>query len=418
MKQRKIDNLMKIAEEIVTESTVSGDIGVFADLIIPIVFRIYTQSLVSEIADVQQLKSPVGKIMALFAYYAGRDSDDITYNNTTIVTLSNSTNSFVVDGTISTATGSGTIVYKEGANLLVHVNSGYFTKTQATVQYPTLTVKDLITNRAYARKVFSDYAKLTNTADGELNNNIMNMDYEVVQKTIDVVTRKIKSKFSVEVIQDLQAMYGVEVAKDMLIEEFSSEMIQQIDMEIINFLRNSATPQSDVVLASSYATANDISAVGNDIYLNIYNGAMEIMRETKRKQHFFVIADTVTMSFLLNNPFKVAPDVSPKNSYYMGKLGGLYNLYLDPYSTDRYVLIGYRALDDEEGDAGLIFAPYTTTITNTTDPVTGKEIFFNTVRYGYTLHPQDTGTANGANSIFFRTFAVNTAGIVNFPQGN
>jgi hypothetical protein len=265
--------------------------------------------------------------------------------------------------------------------------------------------------------VFKNYAELQTTANGEVNSTIRNMDYELIASTINVATRKLKSKFSSEVIQDLRAMYGIDVANDMIIEEFASEMIQQIDMEIISYLKTIATPQSDVILANSYATNNDMAAIGNDIYLNIYYAAMQIMRETKRKQHFFVIADSVTMSFLLTNPFKVAPDVSPSNSYYMGKLGGLYNLYLDPYSTDHYCLVGYRSLDDETGDAGLIFAPYVNSITTAVDPDTGKDIFFNMVRYGYTNHPQDTGTGV-ADSIFFRVFNVNTSGIVNFPQGN
>jgi hypothetical protein len=407
------EKISKLNMNILNETN-SGDIGQFPEMIKPLLYKVYTESLVSELADIQQLTSPTGRIFTLFSNYGGQDADELNAANSSVLVVSNGVG-YAVDQVITTTTGNGTIVYLEGNNFLVKINSGYFTKTQ-TLDTTAITVDDVISNRNYVRKVFKNYSGPFTTANGEINLPL-NIDHEVRGSTIEVKTRKIKSKVTQEVIQDIKAQFGEDLSKDILANEFGSEMIQAIDIEIINYLKTIATPISDVVLANSYAiTGGSLGDVGADIYANIYKLTVDIMRNTKRRKNFFVIADAATVGLMMASPLFIKPEGSSTNSYFMGRVGGSYNLYLDPYSTDNYVLVGYKNENsDEMGDSGLIFAPYMSTIWDTTEPETGKAIFFQAIRYGYTANPQDTTTGN-ADSIFFKMFNVNISGLSNYTN--
>lgn len=394
-------------EKILNEMTVTGDISQFPELIKPILYKVYTESLVSEIADIQPLKSPVGKVYTLFSSYGGKNGEHINSINSTIIVLSE--NTLVLGDSVSTATGTGTVEHSEDNKILVHIASGYFEPNQTI---GTATILDVITNRNYIRRTFKNYSGPLITADGENLTNIPEISHELIGRTLEVKTRKLKSKVSQEVMEDLRNMYGEDFQKEVLENEFASEIIQSIDNEVISYLKSIATPVSDVVLKNSLGMQSGIAALSEDIYANLYKLTIDIMRNTKRKKNFFVLADAATTALLLNSPLHAKPREDKKNTYYMGEVGGLFDLYMDPYSIDHYVLVGYKSENSELGDAGLIFAPYMNTIHEAVESDTGKSVFFNTMRYDYISHPQDT-TTGVSDSIFFKMFRVDMSDIPN-----
>lgn len=378
----------------------------------PLLYKIYTKSLVSQICDVQPLSSPIGKIFFLSCVYSGLNGD-LNESSSTILSLS-SISGYSLNSTISTSNGSGTIMYIEDTNVLVKINSGYFNKGSTTIEN-SATINDVITNKTYARKVFKNYSKFDNTHIAETSNAINQLDYEITAHTIQTNTRKIKSRFSQEAIQDMKTMFKADI-NQVLTKEFASEIIQEIDMEVINYMRQLATPMSDIVLSNSYGTQNDLSAIASDIYANIYLASQDILRENKRKQQFFVLSSVNVASLLMINPLHVKPEIDIDNSYYVGKLGNIFNMYVDPYSTDEYVLVGYmNAKGEDLGDASIIFAPYTNEIIKAIEPDSGKEVYFNILRYGYTNHPQDVGEGN-ADSKFLKIMHINISNLINFPR--
>lgn len=394
-------------EKFLNEMTVTGDISQFPELIKPILYKVYTESLVSEIADIQPLKSPVGKVYTLFSSYGGKSGEHINSINSTIIVLSE--NTLVLGDSVSTATGTGTVEHSEDNKILVRIASGYFEPNQTI---GTATILDVITNRNYIRRTFKNYSGPLITADGENLTNIPEISHELIGRTLEVKTRKLKSKVSQEVMEDLRNMYGEDFQKEVLENEFASEIIQSIDNEVISYLKSIATPVSDVVLKNSLGMQSGIAALSEDIYANLYKLTIDIMRNTKRKKNFFVLADAATTALLLNSPLHAKPREDKKNTYYMGEVGGLFDLYMDPYSIDHYVLVGYKSENSELGDAGLIFAPYMNTIHESVDSDTGKSVFFNTMRYDYISHPQDT-TTGVSDSIFFKMFNIDMSDIPN-----
>ncbi len=403
MKNKKI-------EKFLNEMTVTGDISQFPEMIKNILYKVYTESLVSEIADIQPLKGPVGKVYTLFSSYGGTTQEHINSTNSTIIVLS--TNTLSIGDPVSTITGTGTVEYSEDNKILVHISSGHF---EANQTIGLATILDVITNRNYIRRTFKNYSGPLSTADGENLTNVPEITHELIGKTLEVKSRKLKSKVSQEVIEDLKNMYGEDFQKEVLENEFASEIIQSIDNEIISYLKSIATPISDIVLKNSLGMQSGIAALSEDIYANLYKLTIDIMRNTKRKKNFFVLADAATTALLLNSPLHAKPQTDKTNTYMMGKVGGLFNLYMDPYSIDHYVLVGYKSETSELGDAGLIYAPYMNTIQETIEADTGKSVFFNTMRYDYISHPQDT-TTGVSDSIFFKMFNIDMSDIPNLAN--
>jgi hypothetical protein len=444
----------------INESSMSDDIAKWEPLLFPLIKKIYPDSLVEQIASVQGTKSPISKISYLNAIYSGGASNvdnNVHWTNSRLMTLPVSAQSSIVSGgtyTInSTPAVTGTVYYGEvtyeyttvstTAGLAVTTSVSavpkYWNILVANIDSANLTTSNSIvgvvagntiggvpiyyttTNRNTIKKVFKDYSTVI-----EANTNLKQINFETATKTVATASRKIKSTFSQEKLQDLQALYK-EKAYDIVAEAVANEIQQEIDREIIAFLKDSATPMaSDINLPLSIAAwgGGGLDAITYDIYGSIYLAAEEIVKATKRNRTMFILADSATCAFLLLNPLHSEASPDSSNPYKVGKVGA-YDLFCDPFSTEHYVIVGYNYVSKDKHDAGLYFTPYSTTVHETTSTdgygaIPFSQNFMVMNRYGYTIHPQDSGTLRGGNSDFFRIFAVNFsyAGkvIPNFPE--
>jgi hypothetical protein len=408
MRQDKLDLAIKVSEKVLNE-TVTSDIAPFTSLLSDIIYKTYSKSLVGDIADVKPLTTPVGKIGTLYSVFTANVDLNTDKRNIKVLKIDN-TNGYSIGDTISTSTGSAKILFMESeGDLLIELISGHFNNAQVTNEN-SANVISVITNRTYASRIFESYSNPTTGTNEHLNPR--ELSFEMKFNNIETVSRKLKSVLTSEAIDDLRNTYGVEIANQFIIKEFASEIIYEIDMEVINYMKKIATPAPDLILTNSYGLQGDIMAVGNDIYANVFKNAMQIAKDTKRIQNFFVLGDAASLALLMTNPLHVSPETEKNNVYYMGKLGEQYSLYLDPFATENYILIGYTNKYSEIGDSGLIYAPYSINTVEVPNSESGISNFHHIIRYGYTSHPQDTGTGE-ADSIFFRMFKVDMTDIRN-----
>ncbi len=434
----------------------STDIAKFEPLVSPLIKKIYPQSLVEQIASVQPIKSPVGRVAYLNSIYTGNDSNDynnIHWTNSCLITIpSSAAGLFNADGTTiyTTATSAQfTVYYKETTQAITaaYTSAGVRTSQGETDVYCHLLCKVITgftpvngvlgetaivsasstiyrgigtllltgdsisgtpilystTNRNTIKKVFRDYSLVL-----ENNSNLLEIDFEVATNIIQTQSRKIKTRFNAEVIQDYKNLYK-EKANDIVAESIANEIRQEIDREVIKYLKHIATPMKDdvnVPLSIAFTGQDSLSDMTYDAFASIFLAIEEIVRATKRNRTMFILADTATCAFLALNPLHTEADPKESNPYYLGRIG-VYPLYCDPYSTENYIIVGYKYLSDEKHDAGLYFAPYVTTMHEVPDPANPfQQTYITMNRYGYCLHPQDNGTGNG-DSDFFRYFSVN-----------
>ncbi|NCP97692.1 hypothetical protein GW796_05555 [archaeon] len=430
---------MKIKDEILAESMhqnflkesgTSEDIGKYAPLILPLVQKIYPESLVNQIASVQPIKSPIGKVAALYSIYTGSGSNNdnnIHLENSRIFTVPASADaSFTIGSTGASGGNSFTVFYKENAkeytatyapsggnyltrdfpekytHVLVRIDSGNFVTGDTIVSGDGAgeTLLYVSANRNVIKRVFHDYALVL-----ENNSNLKEINFEIRTATLETKSRKIKSKFTLEKLQELKSLYN-EKAEKFVSEYIANEIQQEIDREVIDYLKDIATPMyNDVNLTYSQSTVGD-NLLGQtyDIYVSIFMAIEEIVRATKRNRTMFILADNATCSMLLLNPLQSESHPDESNPYRVGSVG-VYPLYCDPYATEHYVLVGYRFESKASDDAGLIFSPYTSSIIEAVNPDTFGKDFMSLNRYGYIRHPQDQGKGSG-DSDFFRYFSV------------
>jgi len=417
------------------ESTSSTDVGKYEPLILSLVKKIYPESLVAQIASIQPTSSPVAKISALYSLYTGSDSNntnEIHIDNSRIVTIPVSADgSFLVGSQYASGGNSFTVFYKETAkeytatydgdgvitsrnfankyvHLLVRVDSGSFTTGSI---FSGVTLLYVSSNRNVIKRIFKDYSNIL-----EDNSNLREVNFETKSIVIEAKSRKIRTKFTQEKLQDLQALYK-EKANDLVAEVVADEIRQEIDREIIQYMKDIATPMlRDVDLNLSLAkTGGDMGGLTYDLYASIFLAIEEIVKATKRNRTMFILADSATVALLMLNPLHSEADPDDSNPYYVGKIGA-YPVYCDPYSTEHYVIVGYKFHSNAKDDAGLIFAPYLSTVVEaqgTEAPFTNNFMTMN--RYAYTRHPQDTGTLT-YDSDFFRYFAVNISQADEIPN--
>jgi len=441
---------------LMNEASMAGDIASWEPLLFPLIKKIYPESLVEQIASVQPTKAPLAKISYLNAIYSGNNSNienNVHWTNSRLISLAPSaSSSYVVGGQYTlntnpnivvqvyygelayefrtTAVSAGLTVTQSVSSVPVHWNilvaavTGALDTTNgmfgviAGNKIGTEPILYTTTNRNTIKRLFKTYSTVL-----ENNSNLQEVNFETVTGVIQTVSRKIRSRFSQEKLQDLKALYN-EKAYEIIAEAISNEIRQEIDREIIDYLKHIATPMlTDITLPLSLGaySGGGLDEITYDLYGSIYLAIEEIVKATKRNRTMFVLADSATCAFLVLNAHHSEATPDKSNPYKVGNIGP-YDLYCDPFATEHYIIVGYNFKSNDKHDAGLYFCPYTTTIhevtsgdNNSATPFSENFMVMN--RYAYTVHPQDSGTGNG-DSDFFRIFAVNfsKAGLPNIPN--
>jgi len=423
-----------LQKNVLTETNVSSDVGQFAPIILPLVQKIYPESLVAQIASIQPTTSPVARVSALYSMYSGNASNNdnnlhvdgsivpgMTWSNSKIITVAASAASLITVGS-SASSGSNviTVFYKEtvsggpiytpesSANpyythVLVRVDSGNIV-TNDTFTFGATPIKVLYAsaNRNIVKRIFSNYAGIQ-----EIDSAVNQVNFEIRTATLTCKTKKIKSAFTREKVQDVQKLYGEET-NNIVGRYIANEIQQEIDREIVEYLKDIATPMPvDIDLSKSFANASSgsIGDLTYDLYFTIFAAIEEIVKATKRNRTMFILADSATVALLTTNALHSDSTPEESNPYRVGSIGA-YPLYCDPFSTEHYMIIGYRYESDAKDDAGLIFTPYVSTLVEATDPATFGQVYMTMNRYGYIRHPQDSGNGIG-DSDFFRYVSVN-----------
>lgn len=427
-------------------STVSGQ---FAPLILPLVKKLYAEALLPQIADVQPMTSPVGKVAALLSVYSGSEGSTAQSNLhplDSFLLAVNDTTGLSVEDILTAADGTEfKIHYIEENRLLVSTESGSYVPVKAdvltSVAAPTnRTVSYASRNRASVKKLLKGYSGTGPDGAGRYlgysygyddSSNVKFLGFET--KSINVVssTRKLKSKFSADQIIDITNLYK-ENGPELAAEALANEIRQEIDKEFITYLKFIAKLSTNTPLDLEKSIAAQPSGalqdVASELVANVFLAAEQIVKDTKRSRRVFIIADPITAALLQTSTFFIPAKESDDNIYQVGSLG-TYPLFVDLYAepSENYVLVGYRGSNNNDGDSGVIYAPYTTNVLTAVDPATFSENLLYLDRYAIARHPQDTGNVdpnnqwgikNEGNSDFFKMFLVDfgTTTLANFAD--
>lgn len=322
--------------------------GEFHKIAVPMVRRTFPELVAHEIVGVQPLTGPVGLAFAL-RFKAGQAYDgtvgtEVGYNT--------------IDSNYS-GSASGGMTTEEGERL--GSNSG-----------DTL---------GYGLGIGS-------------GQQISELNFTIEKAQVEATTRKLRSRWSMEVAQDLKAMHGLDLEEEMM-DVLAYEITAEIDREIIATIRAAAT--ADTWDYTSDADGRWEVEKYRNLYMKILKRSNDIAKNTRRGPGNFIVASpSVCASIESMSSFTTAPVPNDVNTAItgvsrLGSLDGRMVIYRDTFATVDEVVIGYKG--PSEYDTGVIYLPY---IQLMSSKATFEESFNPTIGLmsRYAIHSHIFGASN------------------------
>lgn len=253
------------------------------------------------------------------------------------------------------------------------------------------------------------------------------MAFSIEKVTVTAKSRALKAEYSIELAQDLKAIHGLD-AETELTNILTAEILADINREIIRTIYVTAVQGA----ADNTATAGtfDLDTDANGRWLvekqkglmfQLEREANKIAKDTRRgKGNIIVCSSDVASALNMAGVLDIAPMLAQNNNLavddtgntFAGVLNGRFKVYIDPYATANFMVIGYRG--SSPFDAGLFYCPYVPLqLMRAADPSTFQpKIGFKT-RYGVVANPFAEGTTEGVgaltqnSNLFYRRVLIN-----------
>jgi len=186
------------------------------------------------------------------------------------------------------------------------------------------------------------------------------------QQAIEAVTRKLAASFSLEAAQDIKAMHGIDIEREM-VNVLQYEITAELDRELLASLKKVATDltkEGTIVPAIDVTSGDNYGRWNGERFMSIISAiiyqANQIAISTRRGPGNFVVVspDIATALQAAGHQFvNYEQNVNPATTMAaIGKLNGTIDVYRDQYAQSSYALVGYKG--PGVSDAGVIFSPY------------------------------------------------------------
>lgn len=403
-------------------TSLSGDVATFSKILVPAVRRVFSGLFAKELVSVQPMSGPTGYVYAQRFFYKGSKTTPVSTTMKVITfheSVAGGGAAIAVGNTVTGPTGSATVKYvemdstKNDAGLsvgraIIDVSVAFTAGEEFDVggTYTDGGDNEWVVDGVYSsemayKQILKNYSGTYSTADGEVLGDDMNqVGFRIDKATVTAKTRKLKSEYTVELIQDLMSQHGKN-AETELLDLLQYEIQADIDREILDNVRGSAKLLPDLAVNSISGRWEVEKFAG--VYTKILKMCEDIAIDTKRGAGNVVVASpNVIVALSLTNKIKFSSiDLDTTlstglgvNVAFVGTLDNGAKVYRDTFATEDSVLVAYKG--NTAADAGSFFSPYTplmvqkATNASTLQPVIGVMS-----RYGITSNPLvDDNTAN------------------------
>lgn len=389
-----LNNTNSEIEKLMSESTFSGDIAQFTPIMLPLVRRLYPTLIANELLGIQPMTSPTGFIYSLVNRYTGNgikdeQTDSAKAGQILLFASKSDVPAKGTDITGGTSGATGKVIYTEDNKALVKVNGTLF-QVESLTGTSTSAIKGVYTNEATFKNILKGYTGAVTTAVGEkLGVDMAEVGFSIEKKAVEVKTRKLKGRYTLEMYEDLKAQHGL-LADEELMSLMSSELQSEIDREVVDFVNSNA-----VVTPNAFAPKNadgrwEIEKYRAEV-IKIANEARQIGIDTKRGQANVILCSPKVVTMLEQvGSFKTAQIdsgvVQPISGGVAGVFDGKYKVICDQYATNDYVTMLYKGADRR--DSMGFFAPYTPlSFIRTTDVESGQPALILRTRYALDTTP-------------------------------
>ena len=246
------------------------------------------------------------------------------------------------------------------------------------------------------------------------------MAFSIDKTAVTAKTRALAASYSMELAQDLKAVHGLS-AESELANILSTEILAEMNREMINTINVAATPGTIGTLAATVRTI-DATATSGDLdgrwnverfkalHHIIEREANGIAIATRRgKGNFVICSADVASSLAAAGTLDYTPalqaglNVDAAGNTFAGVIGGKMKVYVDPYAAADYITVGYKG--SNAYDAGIFYCPYVPlTMMRAQDAATFQPKIGFKSRYGMVANPFTSLTAN--TNVYYRTSLV------------
>lgn len=187
---------------------------------------------------------------------------------------------------------------------------------------------------------------------------IKDVSISIEKKKVEAKTRKLRSRISIEVLQDIFHMHNVDLQNEIL-NALAKEISAEIDMEIIEKIESVAESSNLDYSTISSGMGTNRSDINNSFITYVIDKCNEIGVSTNHGVGNFVIASPNISTILESTSsfsFAKADDERAKDGLsFAGHFNGK-RLYRNIFWTDDKFLVGYKGRT--ELDAGIFYLPY------------------------------------------------------------
>jgi len=363
----------------------AGNIATFDPVLISLVRRAMPNLIAYDICGVQPMTGPTGLIFAMRAQYGNTTSANVaeTFYNEVNTEFS------------SVVSGANTIGLKQ----------------VGTVPGTTAQTINLASTGVY------NYAGGMSTAQAEAlgttsNTAFPQMGFTIEKVTVTAQSRALKAEYTMELAQDLKAIHGLD-AETELSNILTGEILAEINREVVRTIAVSAKQGCDTGTTTAGIFDLDVDANGRwsvekfkGLMFQIEREANQIAKDTRRgKGNIIVCSSDVASALQMAGVLDYTPALNSNNlqvddtgNTFAGVLNGRMKVYIDPYATGNYMVIGYKG--SSAFDAGLFYCPYVPLqmVRAVDQDSFAPKIGFKT-RYGMVANPFAQGITRGAGAI-------------------
>lgn len=204
---------------------------------------------------------------------------------------------------------------------------------------------------------------------GSTGNAFAEMAFSIEKVAVEAKTRALKAEYTTEIAQDLKAVHGLD-AETELANILQSEVLAEINREVVRTIYLAATAGAN---NTSVAGTFDLDVDANGrwsvekfkgLMFQIEREANQIAKDTRRgKGNIVICSSDVASALQMAGVLDYAPalnsnaiNVDDTGSTFAGVLNGRFRVYIDPYATGNYLVVGYKGAS--AFDAGVFYCPY------------------------------------------------------------
>lgn len=363
-------------------STTTGNMAIYDPVAIAMLRRAAPYMIAPKVMGVAPLTQPTGLVFALRSRYTDKNGAEALFNEANsgfsgaggdfvggvlpplagkVATQQDSLSADVVVDSVEGLVP-GVFVVADGIPSGTYIKSINAGEKKITLSSPTVSQLQAEAVLGYATGYGT--AMETSKAEGDI---MAKMSFTIERVRADAGVRQLAAGWSIEIEQDLKRVHGLS-AFQIISDIMSTELLAETNREVVRSLynsamvgaMNSATPGVfDIDNADGRWLGERLKALvfqteleSNAVAISTRRGRANVMICSPNVAAGFAAAGSLSYNKL--NTQMLGGDFT--TSTYMGKLNGMMDVYVDPYATSDFILVGYRGAT--QSDCGAFFCPY------------------------------------------------------------